>query len=523
MKINNKNIFVFTLVANFCAFFLTASGNGNHLVIKIIPFVTIGAWFFFEPVLVLSILLITLTFSFPSLRPFSDTLQSWRVTSALSVVLSFFLIYKDRSITHLTLEGAKKQFKSLWQVLPNWKIPLLFFIVILFLGIIFGLDSKNGISRLIFIINAGLLPILVLIWVKTLNDIDKIIKSVLISSAIILFLGYFQYIFASLMPIYYFWQYWAEVVARNILGSEIASVLWYSNSWFTVNEGNLVLRMFSIMPDSHSFGLMCVFGLVTLSYLYNKDWYIGNKFNLFLMYLFSVGLVFSGTRGVWVSLLSPAAIFVIFYIWKKNLRPFLKPQLFAMGMVMIAFASSPLIRLGMHYAYSGISGDYFGRVKTIYDRNETSNAGRLAIWKESLGLATKYPLGVGLGNFTDARIGKKNNNEERINLRYNLPEKYITAHSLYLQILVELGFLGLISFGLFSGIYLKNLFSAFSLAVKSSLAKEASLLSAMGMLFLWLLAFSVFDITLLNDKILIFTFISLVLTSLVIHKIKSHA
>lgn len=524
MKLNNKHIYVFLLVANFCAFFLTAIGNGGSIFIKFIPLVSVGIWFLFEPVIALSFFIIALSLSFPALRPYSDTLQVWRVTSVLSLLLSAYLLYKNRRwVYKLSPKDLKQKIIVIWQSLPVWKFPLLIISVITLLGLVFGLGYESGVSRLIFIFNASIFAVLLLLWAKNFSDLEKTLKALFVSSSIILFLGYFQFVFASLMPIYYFWQYWAEVVARNILGSEIASVLWYSNSWFTVNNGNLVLRMFSVMPDSHSFGLICVFGLVTLSYLLNKNWFIGKKTNLLLMYLFSVGLVFSGTRGVWASMLSPAIIFVSLYLWKKSLRSFLKPQLIAIGMVILAFASSPLIRLGMHYAYSGISGDYIGRVRSIYDTNETSNAGRLAIWKESLVLSVKYPLGVGLGNFTDARIGKQKNNEEKINLRYNLPEKYITAHSLYLQILVELGFLGLISFGAFIFFYLKNIYSSFILSVKLSKVNEAGMLSAMGMLFLWLIAFSVFDVTILNDKILIFTLLCLAVTSLTIRKIKAYA
>lgn len=102
-----------------------------------------------------------------------------------------------------------------------------------------------------------------------------------------------------------------------------------------------------------------------------------------------------------------------------------------------------------------------GRVRSIYDLKDVSNSGRIKIWHESFVFALKHPLGVGFGNFIVSLKDPSGRAYEdvagEINQRYNLPQRYVSAHNLYLQILVEAGILGLVVFLGFWFVLLKYL------------------------------------------------------------------
>jgi len=450
-----------------------------------------------------------LPFTFPVLRPWSDTLQMWRV---LGIVLFISVLVREWPI-------------KLPRPFPRWILASLVFLVIS--GLSLFVSGFAGLSKFVFLVNGLLVGGAVALFCRGEPvQVPKIVKAVLVTALSILLIGFFQYVFASTRLIFDFWQYWAEVIARNIYGNELANVLWYSNSWFTVAKEGLSIRMFSIMPDSHSFALMCMFGLCALLYLYQTS--EGRKLRPYLLgvFGFSLGIVFSGTRGVWAGMLVPLIVFGFLYFRNKPLRKYLASSLAVMLIVILAFVSSPVVKRGLGFVLSGIYGDYFGRVLSIADRNEVSNAGRIAIWKESLEIAVKNPLGVGFGNFLTARLdaeSKSKESAEVVNKTYNLPEKYITAHSLFLQILVELGIVGLLVF-LWSVLELLKFFYRSLKSLEAAPNKQLyPLLTAIGFGTLWLLGFSVFDVTVFNDKILVIVSVGLGLLTLITEQKKKHA
>ena len=492
----------FALLAT--AFYLTAVGSGgfwNMIVVAMLLVASVLLPLSFTLPLFLSLI----PFTFPAFRPYSDTLQLWRVLAVGLMVRYGLWLITTNSISRESILLYLARLKTIWRSLPGWVLPSVLLLALVLLTLPFSVSPKSSLVKLLFVLNASAIGIVTFLVFRHKVK-SGILKAILVACISILCLGYAQYAFATLTPIFDFWQYWAEVIIRNLYGGELASVVWYSNSWFTVNQGQLVLRMFSIMPDSHSFGLICVFGITLLAYFLPTQ--VGKKklVNLVLSFLFALGLVFSGTRGVWVGMLVPLAVFLFLWLRKKELRSALAVPLLAMTVVVSAFAVSPIIKVGIHYLYSGSSDDYFGRVRSIYDTNESSNAGRIAIWKESARLSLRYPLGVGFGNFLEARLGSgagENGISEKINRRYKLPEKYITAHSLYLQTLVELGFVGLILLIWFFLSFLRSIYSSLSLALQAKNREATVFFTSIGFLSLWLMGFSVFDVTVYNDRILV--------------------
>ncbi|HMQ01947.1 MAG TPA: hypothetical protein PKD79_02670, partial [Candidatus Doudnabacteria bacterium] len=128
------------------------------------------------------------------------------------------------------------------------------------------------------------------------------------------------------------------------------------------------------------------------------------------------------------------------------------------------------------------------------------------------------PLGTGYGNFitsiVDAPPGLSFEEvSDEKNLRYNLPQKFVTAHSLYLHLLVELGLLGLLIFILFWREVGKQLWQA----VSESQFMFTSLnlfFVASAVALVWLLAYGLFDVTILNERVLLYTMALLALLNM---------
>jgi len=132
-----------------------------------------------------------------------------------------------------------------------------------------------------------------------------------------------------------------------------------------------------------------------------------------------MGIVVSFSRGAWIGFF----VGFIFFLLKNGV----KKSFYFLGVIAILF----LFYLNLPQMRST------GRFKRLFSRNEWNS--RIGYyWEKGRVLMKKYPwLGVGIGNY---REGLK---------KYGVKmDKYLKMHlhNLYLQILVETGIIGLISF-----------------------------------------------------------------------------
>jgi len=191
-------------------------------------------------------------------------------------------------------------------------------------------------------------------------------------------------------------------------------------------------------------------------------------------------------------------------------------------LIVVLFALSPFISLGINALRSIQGGDHFlDRAASIYDLQENSNAGRIEIWQSSLHYAVTHPLGTGYGNFISSLFPDTNAESydqlaNQKNLRYNLPQRFITAHSLYLHVLVELGLLGLI---VFTAMVLSLAYRVFRYLKNIQFAptQNSVLITNISLGLVWLLAYGVFDVTILNERVLIYTF---AITAILTHSLQ---
>ncbi len=502
-----------------------------------------------------SVLLLTLSIPFSIIfpNPYFNALPMWRPLFVLlfAVWLIRLLISQRQYLRKMFAlrrwyEESLVAGANFWGVVWNtilridsrfmpWDKCAGLFIVLALFSLLIARFPIVGLKQIIFLVNIYLFYLVIINVVTDEDKVGELMRYVLYSLAITVGLGFVQFLSTLFVSPYYFWQYWAIMVSSLYYGQPLADVLAYSNSWFASgDEGSL--RMFGIMPDTHSFGVMAIFLLAYLlsvsvvpqrwqssfkEYARSQPWYV-----IVGLVLTAFAIMAAGTRGVWVGLLAPLVVAAGAY-FGKIARPLLKVTLMVYVLIILLFAASPLINQGLNYIRTYDSDDdTLGRISSIYDLSESSNAGRLEIWKNSVKFAALHPFGVGFGNFVTSLVDKipedatydQVANQE--NLRYNLPQKFITAHSLYLHLLVELGFAGLLAFILFLWEYAEGLWK-FLGQYSDEYNKYTLLIVGTALALVWILAYGAFDVTLFNEKVLQYLFISLALSGLIFVKYKS--
>jgi O-antigen ligase len=438
-----------------------------------------------------------------------DSLSMWRV-----LYLALFVVWFARD--------KKFKLKEI-HFLPWDKYLAWFMLAGLFLGLVFGSFKLEAVKQAVFFLNIYLLYVVLINTLKNKQQIFELIRYTIWSFAIIITLGFAQLFGSLLTDIGTFWVFWAANITKLYYGPSFAAVSLYSNSWFAYSGSTSIeLRMFSIMPDSQSFAYICFFALCMSTALTR------NVFKHIKKWLWSgirfagLAMILSGTRAVWVGMAAPFAAVVIAYA--KNFQKHLaKKFLWPFVIIFILFAASPFINQGLSYLrVDNFKENFLSRAESIYDLNETSNQGRIAMWKNSGVYFLQHPWGVGFNNFlvsfSQGISGRSYDQvSQEINARYNLPAKYVSAHSLYLQVLVETGIVG---FGLFVAFWLSLIRYLWEF-VRNYKNKEDFLIYFVAqalLMVLWILLAAIFDITLLNDKVLMYFFINIGLAGLIVKR-----
>jgi len=463
-----------------------------------------------EDSLILFIISIPLFAALPISEKF-DSMANWRILLAILFLVWFIKKYfslPSTSILH-SIEVVKNETKNSIKKARKSSLGLLGLFVLLFLivgilSLFVATDIIVGIKKILFLINIFLLFIVVQDIAKNREMRPRIIKAGAIAGAISLIVSYSQLIFVFLTPLYNFWQWWAKNVISVFYGSNLAKLLAVSNTWFSYySDSPPTLRMFSVFPDSHSFALFTIISLAFFSYLLFKK----NKKIWFLIIFSFLALVFCGSRGVWLSAAIPFGIILILFIYSffkrkdvghstshttshithlarnnsRLIRTFI-------GFLLIFVVAFPVASLFMSQFSRGGDGTLaFKRAKSITDMEELSVKNRMGIWKTSFQSVLKHPiLGVGIGNYPIVL-------DEDI----SAAKKGASAHNLYLDVASEMGLLGLIVLLLIFWQILKTA----TKYIKHF--KDQTFPAIFTFFFLWLLIYNLFDVVLLNDKVLL--------------------
>lgn len=347
-----------------------------------------------------------------------DSLNSWRI---LAIVIFIKWLFEK-----------KFKIKIKKYSIEFWGIILL---MISALSLIKAPGTFEAIKKIIFTLNIFILfPVIVDLIKEKKQYVSDLIKSITISSILIIIIGYLQLISTYLFGIFDFVRFWAQKAQLVFYGESWVEIVKQTNTWFTYAGGFVKLRMFSTFTNSHSFPLFLLLALPSI-------WYLLRKKKLFIRIIAIAPLlaafIFSGTRGIWLSMIFP--IFLIIFLFKKN-KEFAKKTIpiFLIFIILIPITSAiiylPQFRINQLNPDDLIM--LLRRIKSGLDLGELSNQGRVLIWKQTFKSILESPvLGVGINNFPII-----------INEELELEKAGSSAHNIYLQIAAELGLIALLIF-----------------------------------------------------------------------------
>jgi len=436
-----------------------------------------------EDSLILFILSITLFVALPITDGF-DTMANWRILLAILFLVWFF---KKGYVKKILKEGFCCS--PIIQIKSNLSKFVFIFLGIGVLSLMVATNQIVGIKKLLFLINIFLLFPIIRDVAKDERVRLKIIKAGAVALIISLVMGCVQIISTMLTPLYNFWQWWANNVISVFYGNNLSELLKTSNTWFSYySDSPPTLRMFSVFPDSHSFAMFIIIGLIFAVYLMlsRQQRNLGKTLIWAVIILSFLALISSGSRGVWLSAVFPFLTAVFLLIFKK--QKIFKSFLIMLIIFALSFPVSSLILSQSHQ-----DGDdatlAFKRAKSIADLEELSVKSRMGIWKASFRSILKHPLlGVGIGNYPIV-----------LDEDVSAAKKGASAHNLYLDVASEIGLLGLIALLLIFWEILRKFWKN----------KKEIYSLIFCFFFVWLLIYNLFDVVLLNDKVLLFFIIAL--------------
>ncbi|MCK5123363.1 MAG: O-antigen ligase family protein [Candidatus Pacebacteria bacterium] len=511
----------------------------------------------------------------------SDSMSIWRflifaliIKVCHSELVSESTGNKDLSYFQLIKQSIKKiggnnsNIQKILKQVQNDRMNRLLFLTILFfiiatLSLISAQDIGVGVKKMLFLSNILLLFPVVILTIKTKNDFREIIKFIFYSTGLLVSIGYLQFILTFFIPLFKFWHFWAQNIIVAFYGQNLSHLLSYSNTWFSYYEIlPATLRMFSTMPDSHSFAMLIVISIpALLALIYLKSgahslecnrpkfiYRLKPELHIFALIIFLLAIFFSGSRGIWVgsifALLAGIYLFVNSqnrefknHFCKLNLRArffscpcfklliektkiknlinqikllknsnnysddYLSKLLISSLLLFFILmpVSSLILRINqevqLYQSNTQLSDEekeelnIFERAISISDFSETSNMGRFQIWNETLmSVKDNLFLGVGFGNFPlilDESIANS--------------KKGASAHNIYLDILSEIGIIGL---AIFLFILIEILKTSYNLFFKLKTGYLKIFAGSFFVYFVWICAYGLFDVVIFNDKVL---------------------
>ena len=435
------------------------------------------------------------------LTAYFDNFNLWRIFSGL-VFLRWFFDYRAELIDKL--RSALAQPKAIFK-----RYPLLVcfagFILISILSLI-GADLFIGLKRLIFILNLSLIAPVIFTLIRDQKlSLPLVFKNIIYAGVIVMAVGVIQLISAYLVDFWTFIEYWARMVQYGFYGFEWSGIAYTSNTWFAYLSDQLSLRVFSTLPDSHSFPVVLLFVLPALFAMaaYPVLQKLGSNLTLKRLYLTRgnllmaliplvyILLILSGTRGIWLASLAPLVIapFALRFLKSHDNKNIFKYLISFWLLFFMLFTVAWPIFSSNQFQIAKSEGDelFKKRIRSILDLGETSNLGRILIWKETVRSIGQNPLfGVGIGNFP-VILGQGQDTSRAGS----------SAHNLYLHIAAETGLLGLI-FAL--GALLLVLWGGWVVFRDSSDYRAKLYGLAWFLYFLWILAYLMTDAVLFDER-----------------------
>lgn len=426
------------------------------------------------------------------LTPAFDNFNTWRI-----VLLTIFLKWFFNAVNFKLIWNTKISIIKKWWKEYRVECLGMILLILAYFSLMVASDFFAGIKRVIYFANLAMIFVVVSATLSKEKGIFlSLCKNIFIGGIIVLAIGYLQYLSAYFIkPVEVFHHWWGEQISEGFYGkgwSEI--VMSFGNTWFSYTGNSLKLRMFSTFPDSHSFPLyllMSVPALFPIFFIKNKAGFASQKYLAFVVLFFlSLALILSCTRGIWVSAIFPIS-FSVFLLWRK-IRPreiiLISASVLLIFVLLFPLASSifSIPQFGLEKT-SKAEGVLIERLKTAISAEETSNLGRIFIWKETFKSIGFHPfLGVGIGNFPVV-----------LSQDISLAKAGSSAHNLYLNVAAEMGIFATIVFLWFLFEILKNAWFLF----RKSEDLQIKIFAISSLIFLiWVFGYSFTDAALFDER-----------------------
>ncbi|MFH0907055.1 MAG: O-antigen ligase family protein [bacterium] len=448
-----------------------------------------------------------------------DSMANWRIL--LSVLFLVMIFRQGISIKSIRDFIEKYRFKK---NLNFCQIECLscIFLAIGGLSLFVASDFIIGFKKLLFLINIFLLYIIIKkLIAKNKKVVFTIINASKTAIGLVLVVGFIQLLSTFFVSLHLFWKFWARYVISVFYGNDLSQLLSYSNTWFSYHSYQpSTLRIFSIFPDSHSFAFFCILSLsffLTIIFWRPKI----SKKKLFVFYFLLsaclLNIIFSGSRGSWVSAFCSLILFlfIILFFYSPTIRSFTdffipkypkkywKQIQLILGCIIIFFLLFPISSSVLLFSqraqfdkFDPNNFSLFERARSIIDFSEKSVKSRLQIWQKTGESIIRNPvLGVGIGNYPKV-----------LNEDISSVKRGASAHNLYLDVASEMGIFALLVLLAIFWLIFKDAWYIFT-KVKPSFLQVWSGFFILALF--WILGYSLFDVVLLNDKVLLFFIVNL--------------
>ncbi len=415
-----------------------------------------------------------------------DSLSSARVI-ILVLFLKWFFINKKSIWDNLKSLTFKKIFK-------NYRLEFLavLLFVVMALSIIYAVDIASAVKKIIYLTNLALIFILVKDYLKSNNSLKRLIKAILISFGLVFIIALGQLISVYFFSIGEFWDWWADRFSVGFYGENLRQIVKNMNAWFAYSPiGPSVIRLFGSFTDPHSFALYLLLSLPFLTAFAFSSIKEKVSWKAYLLILTLFFVVFSGTRGIWISVAFAFLAGIYLLIKKIGLKRAVSIIILTLVIFIALIPISSILTVIPQFKDQ--EGDIdtsllLKRLTSILDLDEKSNQGRIYIWRQSLKSLKENPLlGVGIGNFPVI-----------LYQQVKLAKAGSSAHNLYLNFAVESG---IFAFILVVLIFLEVLFTLLAMLKSKMLPKMQLLITGIFIYLIWVFAYSFFDIALLDERV----------------------
>ena len=238
--------------------------------------------------------------------------------------------------------------------------------------------------------------------------------------------------------------YIARILSISAFLVSIIGILQYTfkfPSFEILQFGNIPASTFGNKNAANQF-LVFTFPLSIYLLIHSRckvNLFIGSlSFSATLFYIF-----YSVTKGVWIAVGAQILILLFFVIINSKIRKQLfRPTVFLYILAPLLF----FIMLDMLKVHQFGSDVFNNAISTVQERYSNFESPRWGIWRSTISFINESPIyGHGLGNFTDSTINE------------GIHQKLQRVHNDVLELIFELGFVGLVIFLIFISFFISDI------------------------------------------------------------------